>query len=249
MKLKNLLPRIPRPVRACFCVILSIVLLLSYYVMLGCPVLTMKQHFRRAERAHMVGPSKIVDVLDESEYAEFVRMYVGESAHGVSFFGKYYNHHPYDDPFDEAQYYFYHTEKTGDMTLCVAPNVWGHNWAFFGFEQGLPVYLFAENPNAAQAELEMTVKGSSARNAGEQFDARFSANAERTEESFFRFYLKADQAASLEALYTLSSAISGTAIHGIWGKEDLTEISAIIRLYNADGQLITEESKTLFTAQ
>lgn len=249
MKLKKPLSRIPRPVWACLCVILSIVLLLSYYVMLGCPMLTMKQHFRRAEKVHMVGPSKIVDVLDEQEYNEFVRMYVGESEHGVSFFGKYYNSHPYDNPFDEVLYYFYHTEKTGDMTLCVAPNVWGSTWGFYGFEQELPVYLFAENSNAARAELKITVKGSSSRNAGEQFNAHFPANADRTEDGFFRFYLKADQADYLEALYMLSSAISGTASHGIWGKDYLTEISANIRLYDTDGKLISEESKTLFTAQ
>ena len=55
MKLKNLFSRIPRPLRACICTVLAIVLLLSYYVMLGCPVFTMKQHFRRAEKEGFSG--------------------------------------------------------------------------------------------------------------------------------------------------------------------------------------------------
>lgn len=248
MKLKNLIHRIPRPVRACICVFLAVVLAVSYYVMLDCPVLTMKQQFRRAEKVHLVGPSKIVDMLEEEEYGEFVRMYVGESENGISFFGLYHNNHPYNNPFDEKEYYFHYTEKASDMTLCAAPNVWGPSWEFFGFEQALPVYLFTENSEAVRAELEMTVKGSSQKKAGEQLTAHFPASTELTGEGFFRFYLKADKEQSLEALYFLSSAISGNAMHGICCKENVTEISAVIRLYNADGKLIAVENRTLYSA-
>ena len=245
MKLKNLLHRIPRPVRACICTVLAVVLLLSYYVILDCPVLTMKQHFRRAEKVHLVGPSKIVDVLDEREYGEFVRMYVGESEHGVSFFGKYYNEHPYDDPFAEKLYYFYYTEKTGDITLCVAPNVWGSTWGFVPFERTVPAYLFTEHADAARAELLITVKGILPRE-NKQFTEHLAAQADRTEEGFFRFHLSAEEADELDALYYLSCCTSGSASSGVAINSRLNGISAVIRLYDVNDHLIAEQQTTIF---
>lgn len=249
MKLRNPLHRIPRPVRACICTILAIFLVLSYYVMLGCPVLTMRQHFRRAEKAHLVGPSKIVDVIPYEQYSEYDRLYVGETANCVTFFGRYYSNSPYDNPFEEKFYHFSYIEKTEDMTLCVAPNVWGPFWDFGGFLQQLPVYLFTEDQTADRAELSITVKFSGDSSSSSHFTVPFFASAERSKEGFYRFGLNSDKEAGWTALYYLSSALGGDISFGYYINENLNEISAVIRLYDADGQLLTENHQTLYPIQ
>lgn len=252
MKLKNLFSRIPRPVRACICTVLAIALLLSYYVMLGCPLLTMKQHFCRAEKVHMVGPSEIVDVIPYEQYGEYDRLYVAESANGVTFFGRYYSSSPYDDPFEEKLYHFVYIEKSEDMTLCVAPNVWGSFWDFGGFLEQLPVYLFTEEQHGVRAELNLTVKFSGGSNSSANYEVPFFASADRSKEGFYRFGLSSDKEQGWTALYYLSSALGGEPHAGVYVSNylaDLTQISAVIRLYDADGQLITENSRILYSGQ
>ena len=111
---------IPRPVRAILCAVCAIALAIAYYIALGCPTLTDEQEFRRAEKIHLVGPSKIVDTLT-SEYSEFDKMIVGETEYGICFFGKYtYTTGVYNK--DETDYRLFYAEKTGDLTLVPAPN-------------------------------------------------------------------------------------------------------------------------------
>lgn len=245
MKFSHLFPRIPRPVRACLCTVLAIALLLSYYVMLGCPLLTMKQHFRRAEKAHLVGPSKIVDVLDESEYGEFMKLYVAESDHGITFFGQYADQHPYDYT-DEKLYYFHYQEKGDDMTLCVAPDVWGTFWGSNDWARTLPVYLFTENDQAVRASVVFTISGDLGTHGFPKEIVHIADTTDRTEDDFFRFGLYADQAAELDALDYLASATSGSASSGVTINSKLNKISVVIRLYDVNDHLIAEQQTTIY---
>ena len=68
---------IPRPLRACLWALLVIVLSILYYIALGCPTLSLRQELRRAEKVHLVGPSKIVDQVNGELYSEFEKMLVG----------------------------------------------------------------------------------------------------------------------------------------------------------------------------
>lgn len=247
MKMKNILNRVPRPVKACVCAALVIMLAVVYYIALGCPTLTIKQEFRRAEKAHLIGPSTIVDTLSIEEYEEFDRLLVGESAQGITFFGRYRDQHPYENPLEEKQHYLHYVEKTGDMTLCAAPNVWGVFWENHGFRRTLPVYLFVEDPRAVRAEVSITVIGYRNPNQTDPFEVNFRGDASRSKDRFFRFTIHADQGDSLQALFYLSSLTGGntSSVDAAWNADNIT---AVVRLYDNRDQLITERTLTLWDA-
>lgn len=247
MKLKNRLNRIPRPLKACVCAVLVILLAITYYIALGCPTITFRQEFRRAEKAHLVGPSTIVDTMN-GEYSEFDKMIVGETEEGICFFGRYYNSFPYNDPFDEKQYYFSYVKKTGDLTLAAAPNVWGDSWYFLGFVRYVPVYLFTNEPEGIRAETDITVTGTCRDDSGEDlpFTQTFHSEADRSDEGFFRFALSADDEAGSAALNFLSCVTGRNVIRLNYGY-GLTSITATVRLYDTDGTQIQEKELTLYS--
>lgn len=245
IKIKN---PIPRPLRACVYAFLAIVLAIAYYIALGCPTMSMKQEFRRAERAHLVGPSKIVDTMN-GEYREFDRMFVGETEHGISFFGRYYNNYPYGDLLAEKQYYFTYVEKTGDLTIAAAPNVWGVFWSTNGYNVSVPVYLFDEYHQAVRAELSVRVIGahsyySDGEKIVEGFDRTFHAKATRNEDGFFRFYFEAKDEEGLNALHFFSN-LTGSTTYGITEEMARAALPATVRLYDAEDNLILEKTLTI----
>lgn len=249
MKLKNLMNRIPRPVKAIFCAVCVVLLAICYYIALGCPTFTFTQEFRRAEKVHLVGPSQIVDTMD-SEYSEFDKMIVGETEHGISFFGRYYDHYPYNALFDEKLYLLTYVKKTGDMTISAAPNIWGRRWSFTGFERSLPVYLFVDGKDAVRAEVGITVAGGGGDSVYEdgktvesRFERTFQAEATRSDTSFFLFWFTADDQAGLSALSSLSNATSGNP-YSATNAEECT-ISATVRLYDESENLILERELSI----
>lgn len=250
MKFKNLLKRIPRPLRAIVCTILVLVLAAAYYIALGCPTLTLQQEFRRAEKIHMVGPSTIVDRLSHSEYSEFDGLIVGETKEGICFFGRYYNSSSdYDNPFAKKRHSLSYVRKTGDVTIAAVPNVWGTSWDFFEFEMSLPVYLFAKDPDAVRAEMEITVSGSYLENSdGETsehgYDQTFRGEATRSDNSFFLFTFTSDRKAGLHALYYLSNTTGGPFCTGTYPQGSY---SATVRLYDEAGKLISKHTITAGT--
>lgn len=244
-KLKQWIERIPRPVRAIFYTVLALVLAISYYIALGCPTLGMRHEFRRAERAHMVGPSKIVDTLSDNDYYEYDKLLVGETDHGICFFGRHYSSHPYDDPLAEKLYDFSYVRKTGDITLCAPPNVWGTMWGAFEFKRSLPIYVFTDHSQAVRAEVEVTVAGFTDTNGVGKFTESFQAEAEQAEKGFFRFTFEADRKNSLCALYYLSIVGSGDR-SDMETNGRLEKITAVVRLYDASGQLIAEETLNIW---
>lgn len=239
MKVKNLLDRIPRPAKAIFCAVCVILLAIMYYIALGCPT-TFRQEFRRAEKAHMVGPSVIVDQM-LVDYSDFDKMLVGETKDGICFFGRYYDHYPYRDLSAEKRYHFTYVEKTGDLTIVAAPNAWGHSWAFHGFERSLPVYLFTEQVRAARAELEITVRGSYSKfSITKHYEHTFQGEAARSDSGVFRFWFSADTDDGLAALNFLSTATGGSAYMNLSEDELATVFPATVRLYDVSGNLILE---------
>ena len=246
-KLNAWLERIPRPVRAIFYTVLALTLAISYYIALGCPTLGMRHEFRRAEKAHMVGPSKIVDTLSNNDYHEYDKLLVGETEHGVSFFGRYevVVGTKNGRNLTKDQYHLAYCEKTDDITLCAPPNVYGSMWDAFELKRSLPVYVFTEHSQAARAEVEVTVVGSTGKNGFGKFTVPFQAEAERAKEGFFRFTFEAEQKNSLKALYYLSIVGSGDR-SDMQTNDRLETITAVVRLYDASGQLIAEETLNIW---
>lgn len=95
MKIKRFLQGIPRPVMACLHVALVCVLFFMFYMAIRCYPFTLRQDFRRAERANLVGPSKIVDQFKPWDLQENLNLatiityddvIIGETEHGICFF-------------------------------------------------------------------------------------------------------------------------------------------------------------------
>lgn len=246
MKLKNILNRIPRPVKTCVCGLLVILLATTYYIALGCPTLTLKQEFRRAERAHMVGPSKIVDTLHEGQYDEFSKLFVGETEYGICFFGRYYSQHPYNNPFAEKLHMLSYVEKTGDITVAPAPNIYGGFWNLKGAT--LPVYVFTSKENAARAEIEITVQGEMSNpdpnySYNVFYNETIKAESTRKISGAFRFMLKGSTNTESHALAQFSTIYSNSLSVPL--VETNFPIPVIVRLYDSNNKLIAEEQFTM----
>ena len=62
-KLKLFLNRIPRPARVLLDLILTALLLFFCYLAAGAPPLSEESAFRRAEKANLVGPASVLDIV------------------------------------------------------------------------------------------------------------------------------------------------------------------------------------------
>ena len=240
---------IPRPLRACLWALLAICMAITYYIVLGCPTLTMKQEFRRAEKVNLVGPSKIVDRVLMPEYDEFETMLVGETDHGIIFFGKYGTSKSGGKFSGERLYRFSYQEKTGDVTFAAPPNIFGTH----GMYQ-LPVYVFTEHKEAVRAAIFITASGTRTYTKNDKevenpFHVTLQAEAERDKNGFFRFDLTApsdfvsdpfaQENDESYALFCLSNLCSDNAYYDNQGT---MVIPITVTLYDADGNvLVTRE--------
>lgn len=244
---------IPRPLRACLWALLALLLAIAYYIALGCPTLTFLQEFRRAEKVHMVGPSKIVDQLPTSEYGEFETMLVGETDHGIIFFGKYGSTRSGGKFSGDRYYRFSYQEKTGDVSFAAPPNIFGYTGIY-----DLPVYVFTEYEDAIRATISITVEGSRTYSLDNQkiedpFDEVFQAEAERDQNGFFCFGLTAQFNYSdadpfdwdndvAYALFSLSNLCNDSAIHA---EQKTMVIPITVTLYDAEGDVLVTRELTL----
>lgn len=250
MKLKKWSDPSLRPFRAFLCILGILVLAVTCYIATGCPSLNFEQEFRRAEKANLVGPSRIVDTVDD-EYHEFDKLIVGETEHGVCFFGGSIItvYRGSGNGKDEMVYTFSYREKTGDITVLAAPNRSGMMWDQFGIS--LPVYVFDRYPKAVRAELELTVTGSKTMVVNDEtvttyFSERFRGKAERTGEGFFRFLLDSWDERSAYALELLSD-LSGNEMF-FTSKYIDAVVPGTVRLYDENGSLILEQEFEICSA-
>ena len=241
---------IPRPLRACLWALVAILLAITYYIALGCPTLSIRQEFRRAEKANLVGPSNIVDRVSMPQYSEFETMLVGETDHGIIFFGKYGTTRSGNKFSGDRYYRFSYQEKSGDVTFAAAPNIFGYTGLY-----SLPVYVFTEHEDAVSATIRITTGGSRSYTVNGQkvtdpFHVTFHGEAQRDQNGFFRFDLTAeslhnptgtfgrdnDQA---YALFCLSNLCNDTYYYD---NQRTMVIPIRVTLFDADGnEILTKE--------
>ena len=249
-RLKRLCPRIPRPAKAIFCTFCAIALAILYYIALSSPPLSFEQEFRRADKANLVGPSRIVDGMEEN-CSDFEQMIVGETEHGVCFFGRreITVHRGSNYEREEMMYTFSYREKTGDITVLAAPS---RSISILGFPPiYLPVYVFDCYPEAVRAELELTITGtdthiSNGETITTNFSEHFRVEAERTGDDFFRFLLDAQDTPRIYALRLLSD-LSGNEMFNTNKNIDVV-VPGVVRLYDQSGNLILEKEFAIRSA-
>jgi hypothetical protein len=173
---------------------------------------------------------------------------VGETEHGICFFGKYYTNTSERGLFAESKYLFNYIPKTGEITVAPAPNVYGTFWDMHGAAT-LPVYVFTENKDAVRAEIRFTIS-SEHHNPDPDYSYTIRYSVAMEAETFgstngiFRFLIKSDNNSQSDALSKLSSAIYNNS-----KSMPYTDIAipVTVRLYDANDVLIVEETIILGT--
>lgn len=232
-----------RPLRVLLLIILMCIQVPLIYICQGCPPLSDEHRYRRVEKAHLVGPAEILDILEiqpTNYHAYYDRLLLARDTDGVIM----YIWSTQNDYYENLVY----RETTGDVTVFAAPYV----TTFFQYwnslkEISLPVILFDDIPQAARAELEVTLSGTLNR---ETFTKTYELEATRNKPGYFCFLLHADSSYELGAEgYVLSIFATCTYNAGAFGTDTLNTIPATVRLYNSSDKLIYEESLTLQTLQ
>lgn len=232
----NAVSRLLRKLPAKFWVIWNILCillcLLLIYAFAGGPVFSIRQAFRRAEKANFVGPSKILAV-EQMEGMDYDRLVLADAGEGVILYA-------YDGIESENSDFIY-LEKAGDMTVAAAP---GDDLLWYQTQVSLPVFLFVNNSHAVRAEMDLTLHG---HYMGETFEKTYFLESQRENQGYFRFSLNVRKGGSLGAegyaLYTLRN-ITG------YSMADTSDIAfpATVRLYDEIGQMILEENIVICSA-
>lgn len=244
MKRMDYLRRIPKPVRACFWAVATLIMAVVYYIVLGCPTLTFEQEFRRAEKTHLVGPSNIL-ATDEDTDSGLDNLIIGETQEGMCIFARY-TYSGGNTGKEETGHFFNYLKKTDSVTLFAAPT--GINWSFAEFQQTLPVYLVTSQPEAHLAKITIHIQGAYTKHTDwgsypSVYDQTFHAEASRSDTGIFVFDIEADRADGLSALWELST-VTGGNIYNIPASKECT-IAATVQLYDTDGNLILEKELPL----
>ena len=217
--------------------IISLATLILYFIC-GCPILFPRLRMRLKEQEAMVGPSVILDTLNNEDYSEFQKLFVGETEYGIVFYA-------INSLTSDSLYY---REKTGDLTLLAAPTSW-ENWHTRSQERGLPVYLFDEYPAAVRAEVDLTITGdrSDPYYTWDAFTRNYKLEASREDHGYFRFYIHVPQpttGASLGIAGLAPQIFSDICLSTDSSVRNQTA-QATVRLYGTDGALIVEETMTI----
>lgn len=243
MRKKNIWCRIPYPLRATLYAAGIVFLLYAIYVCLGYPTLTLKQEFRRAEKAHFVGPSTIVEVTEDWE---FDKMIVGETPYGVCFFGP--------DEIGIAgtnrtyiTYYFSYREKTGDLTVLAPPSVFYGFWSSYPWDAELPLYIFSDVPDATRVHVQLRVShimdtSESDSKVLYEHDELFIVDGHQIADGVFKCTLVGGTTRAKNALGQVCAMSMGVPADSSY-ENDVIPIT--VRFYDSNNQLITEKQTEL----
>lgn len=230
-KLKKIRTQIPRKFRLCILALGLTGLILTLYTFIGAPTLTIEQRFRRAEKAHLVGPSQILGYteLETDFYGGYWNMLIADDGDGITFFC-----YAYSESDKLSQTELIYRKKTGDITVLSAPFP-QDNRDQTTFAK-LPVFVFDDYPEAVRAELDITLN---ALYKETYFTKTYSMTSNRENPGYFQFALTS---ANLEGLGVEGYAIQVlTLISGYGGRSIPTSsIPATVRLYDGDDRLICE---------
>lgn len=232
-----------RPLRVLLLIILMCIQVPLIYIYQGCPPLSDEHRYRRVEKAHLVGPAEILDVLKihpTNYYKYYDRLLLAKDTEGVIM----YIWSTQDEHYENLVY----RETTKDVTVFAAPyTTTFYQWWDNLKEISLPVILFDDIPEAARAELDVTLSGTL---NSVTFTKTYELEAERNKPGYFCFLLHADSSYELGAEgYALSIFATCTYNAGAFGTDTLNTIPATVRLYDSNDKLIYEETLTIQTLQ
>lgn len=225
---------LPRKARTIILLAALIPVLLLLYTFMGNPAFSIKQQYRRLEKANLVGPAKILDILTLENYS-YDRLVLADDGDGMIFYT--WNTEEGMDNYFLTQ--FLYREKQGDVSVYAAPSSRFENWEL-SKEIHLPVFVFDEFPKAVRAKLDLTIDFPY---SGHNLTRTYSLQATREKSGYFQFMIHAQNPSRLAeegvALQTLS-LLTGHDSEVL--SATTTTIPATVRLYDADDQLIHEST-------
>lgn len=254
--IKRLWLNIPRKIRICINILAILLLLFVVYILLDCPAFTPEQHFRRLEKANLVGPAKIIETIDPPN-GEYEHIIVADDGDGVILYS-------YDNPeYRWAWNGFLYREKSEGITVFPAPN-----HLYFGAElytMDVPVLVFHDYPDACRAELELRFDENigvpiTTWENGEKvklgyFEKDYLLEATSDIPGYFRFNLHAESEDWYVDEYGFDRGTplgkEGLALQTFCRMIDMNRaylqeyVTATVRLYDADDRLIVEETLTI----
>ena len=214
--------------QVCIHLLTIFVLLFLIYSFLGCPPLSAKGGFRRAEKASMVGPATILGQVHPDGYP-CDAIVLGKDTEGVYLYVM-------DRWSPEASELVYR-KKQGSLTLLATP---GDTLYQYEVHAQIPIFLFDDYADAVRAEVDLALRT-------ESFEKTYPLEASRESEGFFRFDLVARNAGSLGEEGNALRLLQEISSNSMAGNPDIA-FPAAVRLYDASGNLILEETTHIRSA-
>ena len=224
-KLKIYLQRLPAKTQVLLHLLTVLMLLSLIYVFLGCPAFTAKEAFRRAEKAAMVGPATIIGQLQPPGY-DCDAIVLGQDSESVYLFVM--------NRLNPSASQMIYRKKEGIVTVLAAP---GDTLYQYEVRARIPLILFDSCPDAARAELDLTLRADS-------FEKTYQLSADRKSTGYFYFDLQAlnpgalgEEGAALRLLQEICS-------NSMAGNPDVS-FPVAVRFYDDAGNLIREETTVI----
>ena len=219
---------LPRPVRAVVFLLLALLLALTVYVGLGSPPFNTEMTFRRAERAHMVGPAQILGEFSNGQaYPRRVIIAETEDSHILyteqrqAFGYRRFYTNPKPGEIDNDTFRAYpKTEETAVYNVSMTNT------------SPIQFVLFDRQSDAVRAEMETKL---TFLYQDEVCTMDIQAESFRTYDRFFLFSISKPQGRSEQWYRAMDQLISRTGV----SKPEIT-----VRLYDAQRNLMATECFT-----
>lgn len=234
-KLKAFVSRVPRPVWILINILAIAVVLFLSYVFAGTPAYSIEQAYRRAEKGNLVGPAKILDII-EVDMSGYNHLLLADDGDGVILYTYLISSNKVSSESGQLVY----REKTGGVTVVPAP---AYGLTFTGISATLPVIVFDEYPDAVRAELDISLyEIDTGSDAPVMLD--FSLTSSREADGYFRFdvsYFGEDYRGKEVQM------INDLGYTSAYGNRLSYAYPAKVRLYNAQNVMLYEQSLVIRT--
>lgn len=228
-QIKQYWQHIPRSKKTLLCLAGIFLSLIALYFILEAPSLSRTMQFRRAEKANLVGPCRILGTeeircfrYDDTTYIE--ELIVARDDFGVALYpcrgtvSWHTNSMIYRECGNEPMLLAYHTDT----------RIWTE-W----HRIELPLILFDSTPNAVQAEITLHL-------SSDGFQKTYTLTSQRQQQGYFRFTLPFthtdrtdNEARALKDLVRISDPAE-------WASSCLS-VPYQLRLYDASGDLLLQQ--------
>ena len=229
-KLRLFWHRIPRKAKAIGNLLLIAAALFAMYVSLDCPTLTVESQFRRAEKAHLVGPSTILGI-EELSGTNFDSLLLADTGDGIILYSFNRN-----DRFSTLTY----RDKMGDVSVLAATI---HSLGILEHSNSVdfPIAVFDSFPQAMYAELDITLTAAPHRD----FQKNYTLKAERTNPGYFLFRINTDGTHEIGAEGWALEMFAVISRDNSYRSYVDLEIPATVRFYDETANLICQHTLTI----